>query len=494
MTIYKTLIYAITLTLLSFSAIATQAQQPYALLIGVSNYRFDPLANPAKDATAIEKKLKAYNWETSLITNPTARKIKNELAKINRLRRQNKHRPVLIYYSGHGAEFNGENLLFGKDFIGDFKRGSGVVTLSDIMTTVTTGNGINFLMLDACRSNPFANYTAGVRLGLGKVDAPQNTFISYATAPGKYAYDGDSNDGSPYRKAFLNRLTETQDISSMFIKIRADVIATTNGSQVPWESTSLLETFSFKPTTSLEEELEISESFIPIIPAATPIDYERQQKIELVDFYQEKLLATIEQAPLSAFHQTEYGTHLDNHLLKEYYRQSLQGDFKQRTEVNKAWMLARIFIDGYLNPSCRANSSKLTKLDFDCRNSDEWLTFTPVYVGAFDLATYAFDNGERSDLLGEMYQNGYYVDVDLIKAYDLFYAGKSVDPYYEVNINQMAQELINGKGHNLRVDGDFGPSSCNAMMSLIGDNQICGRIPTREQFEALVKVSSNQLN
>ena len=59
---------------------------------------------------------------------------------------------------------------------------------------------LNFLILDACRNNPFAGRglrTAGG--GLAQMQAPEGTLISYATQPGNIAQDG--TDGhSPYTR------------------------------------------------------------------------------------------------------------------------------------------------------------------------------------------------------------------------------------------------------------------------------------------------------
>ena len=57
-------------------------------------------------------------------------------------------------------------------------------------------------ILDACRNNPFSavNKTSG--RGLAIVDAPNGSLVSYSTAPGTEALDGDGAN-SPYTTALL---------------------------------------------------------------------------------------------------------------------------------------------------------------------------------------------------------------------------------------------------------------------------------------------------
>ena len=52
---------------------------------------------------------------------------------------------------------------------------------------------MNILILDACRNNPLPSRTGtreALSKGLQRMDAPSNTMIVYAAAPGKVAYDG----------------------------------------------------------------------------------------------------------------------------------------------------------------------------------------------------------------------------------------------------------------------------------------------------------------
>ena len=61
------------------------------------------------------------------------------------------------------------------------------------------------------------------------------------------AADGNGRN-SPFTTALLSHIaTPGQSISDMMIEVRNDVIASTNGAQIPWDSSSLTGRFSFAP-------------------------------------------------------------------------------------------------------------------------------------------------------------------------------------------------------------------------------------------------------
>lgn len=49
--------------------------------------------------------------------------------------------------------------------------------------------GVNLVLLDACRNNPFARSFRSVSRGLARVQAPSGTLIHYAPRPGSIAED-----------------------------------------------------------------------------------------------------------------------------------------------------------------------------------------------------------------------------------------------------------------------------------------------------------------
>jgi hypothetical protein len=104
---------------------------------------------------------------------------------------------------------------------------------------------MNIVVLDACRDNPFGALASG--RGLAPMDAPASTFLAYSTAPGNLAEDGMMSAGNgPYAHFLVQELKRPEArIEDVFKRVRFAVRRHTAGRQVPWESTSLEEDFSF---------------------------------------------------------------------------------------------------------------------------------------------------------------------------------------------------------------------------------------------------------
>jgi hypothetical protein len=109
---------------------------------------------------------------------------------------------------------------------------------------------MRIVILDACRNNPFPSLNDAGR-GLAIVDAPNGSIVGYSTAPGTQALDG-TGDHSPYATAFLRLAHEKNlPIEQLFKRIRLDVNNSTNGQQIPWESSSLTSDFYFFGDTAV---------------------------------------------------------------------------------------------------------------------------------------------------------------------------------------------------------------------------------------------------
>ena len=100
-------------------------------------------------------------------------------------------------------------------------------------------SGVNLVILDACRNNPFERRMRGGSRGLAAVDAARGTLVAYATAPGSVAADGDGKNGL-YTEELLEALREPGlKIEEVFKRVRINVARRSKGAQTPWESSSL---------------------------------------------------------------------------------------------------------------------------------------------------------------------------------------------------------------------------------------------------------------
>lgn len=122
-----------------------------------------------------------------------------------------------------------------------------------------SGNDVNIVFLDACRDNPLArSFRTGTR-GLVRMDAPKGTFIAYATEPGSVAVDGAGRN-SPFTGSLLKHMrTPGLKIEDVVKRVRVDVTAETGDKQLPWQSSSLMGDFYFKPAEAVAENAALTE-------------------------------------------------------------------------------------------------------------------------------------------------------------------------------------------------------------------------------------------
>jgi formylglycine-generating enzyme required for sulfatase activity len=107
------------------------------------------------------------------------------------------------------------------------------------------GNGLNIIILDACRNNPYARSFRSSAEGLARMDAPTGSIIAYATAPDSVAADGEGRNGVYTEKLLKNIREPGLPVEQVFKRVRDGVMRETKDKQVPWESTSLRGDFYF---------------------------------------------------------------------------------------------------------------------------------------------------------------------------------------------------------------------------------------------------------
>ncbi len=240
-----------------FFATPSIAQERVALVVGNSTYEnIATLRNPKNDASDLTERLQGLGFEVFGGTDLDRRALVQALIQFGRA--AEKAEVALFFYAGHGLQVNGQNYLVPVDAMVEFESeiDLSLVSLSGVMQQLERGSRTNIVFLDACRDNPFAKQLSrsmgnrsaeSLSKGLGRIQSGSGTFIAFATQPDAVAADGTGRN-SPFTTALLDHIaTPGQSISDMMIEVRNEVIASTNGTQVPWDSSSLTGRFSFAP-------------------------------------------------------------------------------------------------------------------------------------------------------------------------------------------------------------------------------------------------------
>ena len=277
-----------------------------ALVIGNGDYQhIAKLPNPEKDARAIEEMLSRLGFETTLVSDRNARRLKRDLQSF--AEDATEADVAVVYYSGHGIEAGGENWLVPVDAelsaLEDASRmlfpvGALIDELKCLVPVVV-------VMLDACRDSPFRPGTllktapaaealpvavsglgvarGAVRLSGGRGQRTTfGTVIGFAAEPGKVALDGPPGGTSPYAAALLRHLgaMDGNEFGTVMRMVAEEVYLKTGGRQRPWvnESLSRLLYFGAAPEPAAGEEGDILEERrrLLVTIAALP-DFKRLQ-------------------------------------------------------------------------------------------------------------------------------------------------------------------------------------------------------------------------
>jgi hypothetical protein len=234
---------------ISQPAIAINIGKRIALVVGNANYKVRPLKNPRNDADDISRSLRSSGFEVIDLRDASLQQMRNGVRQFGD--RLINNDVGLVYYSGHGVEVKGRNYfipvnadIMREDEIAD--QGLDVSLILEKMNTA--GKGVNILIVDACRDDPFGRSFRSSSRGLAQMDAPRGTIIAYATSPGKVASDGDPRErNSPYTKNLVKAMQQpNKPIEQVFKEVRRAVQEETKNQQTPWENTSLSGDFYFK--------------------------------------------------------------------------------------------------------------------------------------------------------------------------------------------------------------------------------------------------------
>ncbi|NOU47189.1 MAG: caspase family protein [Bacteroidales bacterium] len=220
-----------------------------ALIIGISDYQFaSKLKNPINDAISMGNVLSKLGFETSILKNPTYKVFKLALNEFGK--KLNEYDSGLFYFAGHGIQVKGLNYLIPSDAnpLNENQVEFDCINANQILSLMSDSiNETNFIILDACRNNPFErswNRAATIK-GLSYMSAPYGTLIAYSTAPDKTASDGEGNNGL-YTSVLIDEiLTPNLTILQVLQNVRSKLIRLSEGQQVPWESTSLINDYVF---------------------------------------------------------------------------------------------------------------------------------------------------------------------------------------------------------------------------------------------------------
>jgi hypothetical protein len=217
-----------------------------ALVIGNGSYRLSPLKNPKNDVRSMTMALSSAGFEVMAFEDLDFKGMRTAIREFGD--KLTRYDVGLFYYSGHGVQVEGNNYLIPVD--SDIRRVDEITTSSlnanfILAKMESAQNKLNLVVLDACRDTPLGGISRGLTRGLSSMDAAKGTMIAFSTAPGEVAMDGEG-DNSPYTKHLSTAIQKKGLLlEQVFKEVRRNVVAETEGKQVPWENSSVMGDFYF---------------------------------------------------------------------------------------------------------------------------------------------------------------------------------------------------------------------------------------------------------
>ena len=232
-----------------FCVTGALAETRVALVIGNGGYRsITALANPPNDAKDVAAQLTALGFNVTFGVDLDQATMASKIAAFGKVAATAD--VSLFYYGGHGVQVAAHNYLIPVDaeLHSEDDIYQHTIHLDEVIKLQEQGKGIHLVFLDACRNSPIKDAAGqGHSDGLARVGNAAGFLFAFATQPDNVAFDGAGRN-SPFAQALLGHVaTAGEDISSMMIEVRKDVIAATGGSQIPWENSSLTRQFYFAP-------------------------------------------------------------------------------------------------------------------------------------------------------------------------------------------------------------------------------------------------------
>ncbi|MBK0326965.1 caspase family protein [Rhodobacteraceae bacterium F11138] len=257
------------LSLLCFP-ISAHAEKRIGLVIGNDLYSDVPRLNKAAaDATAISETLNGQGFDIVTVLNANRREMNRKISTFTEQLEPGD--TAFVFFAGHGVEIDGENYLLPTDILApasgerDFIKAESIA-LSGLLDRVrATGARMTIAIVDACRNNPFQTTTGrsiGGTRGLGRITAPQGTFVIFSAGAGQLALDeldqDDPAENSVFTRTLVPRLSQPGlELRSMVADLRVEVrnlARTVNHNQFPAYYDELLGDFYFADPQAAKTE------------------------------------------------------------------------------------------------------------------------------------------------------------------------------------------------------------------------------------------------
>ena len=213
-----------------------------ALVIGNSRYvSVGKLTNPERDAMLLADGFQRLGFEkVQLVIDGSHDAIATALKTFAETAAKSDW--AVVYFAGHGIEFDGSNYLVPVDV--RYERDDDIpkesIALDQVLNAVGGAGKLRLVILDACRENPFVadmkrSDASTVGRGLARIEpGVRARWLPLRHKHGQTASDGSSQN-SPFATALVGRmLTPGLEVNQLFRLVHDEVLVATNKEQEPF--------------------------------------------------------------------------------------------------------------------------------------------------------------------------------------------------------------------------------------------------------------------
>jgi uncharacterized caspase-like protein len=217
-----------------------------ALVIGNAAYPDAgvPLAQPVNAARAFADELRQKGFDVEFGENLARPAMEQAIESF-----KTKITPgsvALVFFSGFGIQAGRQTYLLPINahiWTEDDAKRSGISLEPILSDADARGATTKLVVLDASRRNPYERRFRSAAAGLAAIQAPNETLVMYAAAPGKVA--NDEGEHSPLVSELIAQMRSAHTAEQAFHQTRVAVSRATERAQIPWVSSSLTEDYSF---------------------------------------------------------------------------------------------------------------------------------------------------------------------------------------------------------------------------------------------------------
>lgn len=242
---------AVVITFFGMSVSVTAEPVRKALIIGNAKYtQVSALKNSVNDAVLIDKTLRARGFQTTVLTDATRRQMQTSIQEF--AQQLDSNSVGLFYYAGHGVEIGGTNFLLPVD--ANIKSEADVeyeaVDANRILSVFKrSNNGLNLMILDACRDNPFSSDASRSLLGqrgLVRMQPASGSLVLYAAEPGHVASDNPNGSNGLFTLNLVDSIEQPGlKIEEVFKRTALKVRNASGNKQTPYQEGVIFGDFIF---------------------------------------------------------------------------------------------------------------------------------------------------------------------------------------------------------------------------------------------------------